>query len=385
MKKRLIIIVLALVLAGSLWGLWSHFKQQEAQNVIQASGTIQTTEIEVGSRIGGRITEVLAREGDNVRPGQVLVTLDPYQLPAQRAALQAQLAQAEVELTELKNGPLPQEIARARAQYQAAQSQASLQRAGARPEKISQAQASLRQAEATFHNDETNYHRYENLYQKEVISRQEFDNAKTTYENSLEAVNSAREHLLELERGNRPQEIAAARQQAQAQLAQLHLLEAGTRPEEIAQQKARIQNLRAQLEELNETVGETKIKASCPCQINSLDWRPGQLIAQNQTVASLYNLEDLWVRVYVPEERFGQMRVGDPVDVLVDAFPNHPFRGTVVQLASRAEFTPRNVQTEEGRRAQVFGVKIRLDNREQLLRPGMPADVTFHVAPVPAS
>jgi HlyD family secretion protein len=98
-------------------------------------------------------------------------------------------------------------------------------------------------------------------------------------------------------------------------------------------------------------------------------------------VASLYDLNDIWIRVYVPEERFGQMGVGDKVSVKVDAFPDKIFEGTVVQLASRAEFTPRNVQTVEGRHAQVFGVKIAIDNHEQLLRLGMPADVTFHIRP----
>jgi HlyD family secretion protein len=90
-------------------------------------------------------------------------------------------------------------------------------------------------------------------------------------------------------------------------------------------------------------------------------------------------LNDIWIRVYVPEERFGQMQVGDTVQVTVDAFPDRIFAGKVIQLASRAEFTPRNIQTEEGRRAQVFGVKIALDNREHWLRPGMPADVTFKI------
>lgn len=375
-QKAFVLAILALMVGAVTYWYW---KKEQPNDTLHASGTVDTTEIEVGSRIGGRITSVKAREGDNVASGQILVTLNPYQIPGQLAALKAQLAQAQAHLTELRQGPRPQEIAQARSQYLAAQAQASLMHAGARPEEIAQAQASLRQAQANLQNDEANYHRFQQLYQRHVVSKQEFDNVRTTYEGSQQQVSSAQQHLLELQRGNRPQEIATAAQQAAAQKAQLNLLLAGTRPEQIAQQEAQIQNIRAQIQELMETAAETVIRASCPCQIDSLDWRPGQLVSPNQTVATLYNLNDLWVRVYIPEERFGQMRVGDTVQARVDAFPHRTFKGTVVQLASRAEFTPRNIQTEEGRRAQAFGVKISLDNREHLLRPGMPIDVTFKV------
>jgi HlyD family secretion protein len=379
MKKSWPLLVVILLAGALLWGIWSYFTRKTEPHTITASGTIETTEIQIGSRLGGRISAIHAKEGDNVVPGQTLVTLDPYQLPGQRAALLAQLAQAQAQLAELAHGPRPQEIAQARAQYQAAQAQAGLQRAGTRPEEIAQQKATLRQAQVNLQNDHTNYQRFQQLYQRQVVSRQEFENVRTTYQDALQQTNVARQKLLELQHGNRPQEIAAATQQAQAQLAQLQLLEAGTRPEQIAQQNAKIQDIKAQLQQLNETTAETVIKASCACQINSLDWRPGQLLAPNQTVASLYNLNDLWIRAYIPEERFGTMRVGDTVQVKTDAFPDRTFTGTVIQLASRAEFTPRNIQTEEGRRAQVFGVKITLDNRDALLRPGMPADVIFQI------
>lgn len=375
MKKLLPILLLVLLMAGCGWGIWFIYRSQS--DTIRASGTVSTTEIQLGSLLGGRITAVRVREGDNVLPGQVLVNLDPYQLPGQRAALQAQLAQAQAQLTQLINGPRVQEIAQARAQYHAAQAQATLQRVGSRPEEIAQAEAALRQVEANLRNDEANEQRFEQLFQRHVVSRQEFENVRTTYHASQQQVNAARQRLLELQRGNRPQEIESAAQQAEAQRAQLQLLEAGTRPEQIAQQRAQIGNIKAQLEQLSATAEETAIRSSCRCQVNSLDWKPGQLLSPNQTVASLFNLNDLWIRVYIPDERFGRMRVGNKVQVRVDAFPKRTFSGTVVQLASRAEFTPRNIQTEEGRRVQVFGVKVALDNSSHLLRPGMPADVFF--------
>lgn len=377
MNKRLLLtIVVILAIAGGGWFFLSK-RQEPATIRIQASGTIETTDIQVGSQVGGRILSVEVAEGANVQKGQVLVVLDPYQLPAKRAALQAQLAQAQATLTQLENGPRPQEIAQAEAQVRAAQAEASLQRAGARAEDIEQAASSRREAEANFQNSQANYSRFLQLHQQDVVSQQEFENVRTAYEASKQQLEAARQREKELRSGNRPQDIAAAQQRAQAQLEQLRLLQAGTRPEQIAAQKAQLQNITAQIQELDKTASELKIRASCDCQVDSLDWKPGQLLVANQPVASLFDLDNLWIRVYVPEERFGLMHIGDTLPVTVDAYPNQVFNGTIVQLASRAEFTPRNIQTEEGRRAQVFGVKVALDNKNRLLRPGMPANVTF--------
>lgn len=377
-KRPFIVLLLILSLAFLGWFFWNKSQKNLPDN-IKASGTIQTTEIQLGSLVGGRILTVHAQEGDSVRNGQVLVTLNPYQLTDEKLALTAQLKQAEAQLTELYNGPRLQEISNARAQYQAAKAQASLQQAGARTEDIALAQANLQQVQVNLQNDEANYQRFQQLHQRHVISQQEFETVKTTYQSTVQKLNAAKQKLLLLQNGNRPQDIAVAVQQAKARQAQLALLQAGSRPEAIAQQQARISAIKAQLQQLAKTLAETEIKASCSCQINSLDWKPGQIIAAKQTVASLFNLHDLWIRVYVPDERFGQIKAGDTVQVKVDAFPGQLFPGKVIQLASRAEFTPRNIQTEEGRRIQVFGIKIALDNTSSRLRPGMPADVIFNI------
>lgn len=385
MKRPLAVLLILAAVGGIGWWIWQRNATREPEKSIRASGTIETTDIQVGSRVGGRVVSVHAREGDNVVPGQVLLSLDPYQLPEQKAALEAQLAQAQAELSQLIRGPRPQEIAQARAQYRAAQAQANLLRAGSRPEEIAQASATRRQAEAQFNNELSNYQRFQDLLRQDLVSRQEFADVQTRYESARQALVAARQRELELRRGNRPQEIVVAEQQARAQLENLRLLEAGTRPEQIAAQRAQISNIQAQIDELSQAAGELNIRASCTCQINSLDLRPGQLLLPNQTVISLFNLNDLWVRVYIPEESFGLVLVGDPADVRVDAYPNRHFRGKVIQLASRAEFTPRNVQTPETRRIQVFGVKVALDNQERLLRSGMAADVTFTLRAAPSA
>lgn len=377
MKKSRFILIALVVLALAGYLLWGFLKQLEAQNRMEGSGTIQTTEIQVGSLIGGRVIRTNAREGDFVKPGDVLVTLDPYQLPAQRQQLMAELAQAEAVLIELQRGPRPQEIEAAEAQYREALARANLVAEGPRQEEIAKAEAATRQAQADLEKAQATYLRFQTLYERHVISDQEFDEVRTNFRIAQEQLAAAQEQELELKRGPRPQEITAAQQQARALKEQYDLLKAGTRPEEIAAQEARIQTIKAQLAQLEATSDELSIQSTCHCQVSSLDLRPGQLVNPNQTVATLINLNDLWVRVYIPEERFGLVQPGDPATVRVDPYPKRTFAGTVIQVASRAEFTPRNVQTEETRKIQVFGVKVQIDNTERLLRPGMPADVTF--------
>ena len=154
----------------------------------------------------------------------------------------------------------------------------------------------------------------------------------------------------------------------------------GPRHEDIASQAALVKSLQARVSGINKSLDEILIKAPCACEISSLNIKPGQLILPGQSVATLINPQDLWVRVYIPEEYFGQVKLGDEVELVVDAFNKTVFKGKVSQLGSRAEFTPRNVQTEKSRRIQVFGIKIVLDNTSQKLRPGMIADVKLKLS-----
>src|SRR5207249_8080309 len=111
--------------------------------------------------------------------------------------------------------------------------------------------------------------------------------------------------------------------------------------------------------------------------VEVLQIRPGDLITPNAPVATLVEVDRLWVRIYVPEPELGYVQLEKPVSVYVDSFPGESFAGRIEHIASRGEFTPRNVQTREERNHQVFGVRVRLDNRAHKLRAGMAADVVI--------
>jgi len=141
--------------------------------------------------------------------------------------------------------------------------------------------------------------------------------------------------------------------------------------------KMRVVQARAQLADIDAQLAEMQVKAPTDSILEVLSVKVGDVLAANREVATLILPQNLWVRVFVPEPWLGLIKVGEPVRVRVDSFPGKDFAGTIEQINRHAEFTPRNVQTVDDRIRQVFGVKIRLENKEDKLRAGMSADVFF--------
>jgi len=300
-------VILAL-LAGSC-----SLKDSPAKQSV--SGTIETDEVHVASRYGGRVEKILANEGDKLTADQVIVELDAAELRARRD-------QAAAELAELEAGPRREEKEAARHEWEAQVAE------------LEKAQDDAKRAEE--------------LFAQKTISPTEREQAVT------------RARTLE-------KNVAAAK-------SRYDLLLAGTRPERIAQSRAQIAELDAQLREM-------KIAAPSDCVLEVLAVKPGDVLAPNRELATLLLPQHLWVRVYVPEPWLGFIQTGDAVTVRVDSDRRRDFRGAVEQIAREAEFTPRNVQTVGERVKQVFGIKVRLDNREGKLRAGMSADVFFPKVP----
>jgi HlyD family secretion protein len=152
---------------------------------------------------------------------------------------------------------------------------------------------------------------------------------------------------------------------------------AKTQEKSLDAARMRVIQARAQLASMNAQFAEMNVVAPADSILEVLNVKVGDVLPPNREVATLILPQHLWVRVYVPEPWLGLIHLGDAVRVRVDSFRETDFSGVVEQINRQAEFTPRNVQTVEDRIRQVFGVKIRLDNREDKLRAGMSADVYF--------
>lgn len=125
---------------------------------------------------------------------------------------------------------------------------------------------------------------------------------------------------------------------------------------------------------------ETIIKAPISGTILTRAVEIGDLLAPYTIVVTMADLSSLQMMVYVPENRYGRIKLGDPVDIYVDSYPGEKFEGKVVYISDQAEFTPKNIQTKEERVAQVFGIKLAIPNPEMKLKPGMPADAVIYLS-----
>jgi HlyD family secretion protein len=356
-KKHIVILIAVAVVVGGTAVYATWFRRDSG---LQGSGTVEARNIRVGSKVGGRIAEVLVREGDSVQPGQVLVTFDDQEL---RASLEQSRATAE----KARRGYRPEEIAEARAAAAQARAEYEQRKNGYRHEDIAAAQADLDRAKAEEVRSHLDFQRYEALAQKDLVSKQQRDTAEMNWKVAAAQQDNAKHKLDELQRGYRPEEIASAEARYRQTEATLEKFERGNRREDVDQAKAAYAYDEARFRERQVTAPSAAI-------VEVLDVRPGDLIAPNTPIATLLEQEQIYVRIYIPETEIGRVKLGAKAEVRVDSFPKTVFAGVVEQINQQAEFLPRNVQTREERVHQVIGVKIRINAAGRVL-PGMAADV----------
>jgi multidrug resistance efflux pump len=361
-KRLLIIVVAAGIGAVAAYSMgWFH-----RETGLQGSGTVEARNIRVGSKVGGRIDKVLVREGEAVEPGEVLVTFDDKEL---HATLEQMRAAAE----KAQRGFRPEEIEEARAAAAQARAEYEQRRNGYRQEDIDSAKADLDRATADEIRAHLDAQRYDALAQKDLVSKQQRDTAEANWKMALAQKQNAQHKLEELQKGYRPEEIAAAEARYHQTQATLEKFERGNRKEDVEAAKAAFA-----LEEAR--YRERQVVAPSAATVEVLDVRPGDLIAPNTPIATLLERDQIYVRIYIPETQIGHLQLGEKAEIHVDSFPDQVFNGVVDQINQQAEFLPRNVQTREERVHQVFGVKVRIDDASHRVRAGMAADVKFNAA-----
>jgi HlyD family secretion protein len=375
-RKTLFVGALALALVSAA-AVWKYLGGRAATDRLMLSGTIEADEIHVGSKVSGRIAAVLVKEGQEVNQGEPLIRFESYDLEAKRSDALAAIRQAEANLQKTENWFRPEEVAEAKAQAEAAWMSLELARNGPRKQEIDAARADVEAANADYEVTKSSLARVEQLVRNGVQSRQDYDNAKAAFDRASARRESARQKLDLLLAGTRSEEVARAERQYRQAAANLQLVERGARKEDIATARAQLERSRAALDQIETQLGELEVKAPADAYIEVMQVRPGDLINPNSPVATLVEVNRLWVRVYVPEPELGYVQLGKEVSVTVDTFAKDTFSGQIEQIASRGEFTPRNVQTREERTHQVFAVRVRLDNSAHKLRAGMAADVSI--------
>ena len=314
MTRRLLLICCLLAAAAC----------RRAPASLAASGTVEATEAELGFQTPGRIEAIRVHEGDRVRAGDTLAVLDRAELLARRAQAVAQLAAARATLDELI--------------------------AGSRSEELVQAQQALQAATDRLADAQRDLDRTRRLFDAGALSQEAYDKAR-----------------LQLD------VLRAQKEQAEQQL---QMVQTGPRPERITAQRAVVASAEAAISQLDATLANAVIRAPFSGVVTVKNREMGETVPAGSPVVTIMDLGDRWVRIYIPEDQIGAVRLGEGAEITADTYPGKRYAGQVSFVASEAEFTPRNVQTREERVKLVYAVKVRITQDATVdLKPGVPADV----------
>jgi len=317
MKARFSLLALAAIVAC----------RQQPSNTIEATGSLELVEVDVTPLVPARVTKVWRQEGDRVSAGDTLLTLTLSTLPGDIQAQQAGVAAAEAQLNDLTAGPRAAETATADANTRAAD------------------------AEATRTSQDLD--RITPLATKGDVSQQQLDAARAAARSAADRRDAAHE--------------------------QARLVREGTRPEQITAARARLASARATLSAAQQTARDLVLTSPVGGAVLSRHVEPGEMLAPGVSGMTIGDITRPFVRIYVNELVVPRVRLGDTASVTIDAFPNRPFRGTVIAVSDHAEFTPRVALTKDERADLMFGIKIQLTDSSNVLKAGLP--VTVHFAP----
>jgi HlyD family secretion protein len=337
--KRLILISLLPALAAC--------NEEAPSDRMRVSGHVEATETRLAPEVGGRVLSLTVKEGDRVQSGQTVLTLDTrdVQLAIDRAT--AERAQAEAQLRLIESGARLEDLRQAQAQIDTARAE------------VSAAQAELEGAEQDLA-------RFEQLLKNNSGSRKQRDDAATRRDVAKDRVASTQNRV----------------KAAEETLAKLR---SGAHPEEINAARARVNVIAAQIATIEKGLGDATLESPVAGIVTEKLVEVGEVIAPRAPVLVVTDLDHAWADVFVPEPTVPQIKIGQAATVFTDA-GGAGLPGTISYISPKAEFTPRNVQTAEERSKLVYRVRIAVDNKDGILKQGMPveAEVVFQGGGTPA-
>lgn len=301
-------------------------RSQDDAGLIVASGHVEATEVRISAKVGGRLLALDAEEGDTIAKGQSLARIDTTDLELALNTARAERGQAEADLR--------------------------LRLAGSRVEEVREARAQVARAEAELDGARRDLERMQGLLDSGSGTPKSRDDAKVRRDGAAAGLDAARERLARLETGARPEEKDAAR--------------------------ARLAATDARIAQIQQQVTDAAVTSPLAGVLTEKLAEPGELLAPGAGLAVITDLQDAWLTVYVSEPDLGRIRLGQRADVRTD--DGQVREGKIAFVSSRAEFTPKNVQTRDERVKLVYRLKVSLPNTDGLFKPGMPAEARLEPA-----
>jgi len=329
MKRPPKAVLIALLIAGGLTGARWYKTRHTGSGEFVLQGNVEVRQVNLGFKVPGRIETLNVDEGDRVRTGQVLASLEKIYFEDTLAQMRAQLGQSEANYTKLK--------------------------AGNRPEEIAQAKALVAEREATLTNAKITRSRAESLLKTPAGSQKTVDDSTAAERQADASLNSAREAL--------------------------RLQEIGFRAEDIALAKAQFDERKANLQVTERQLADADLIAPNDGTVLSRVREDGAIVQAGETVYVLSLTSPVWVRAYVSEPDLGRIKPGMEVSVHTDTPGGKVYKGKVGFISTAAEFTPKTVETTELRTALVYRLRVVVDGTADELRQGMPVTIDLKPAP----
>lgn len=435
-----IVLVVLIVLGTAGYFIWQSFAAP-VDGALTASGTVESAQVSIAPELSGKVVDVLVDEGDSVAAGDILFRLDSTLLEAQRAlaaasldtaksavsSAEAAIASARAQYDLSVNAALAEEASLRTADWKLNEPTDYNQPSWYfdRAEQVSAFEVEAQSAQDALKKAQDNLDFYEEKASSGdfLAAEERLNQARAAYDvaqDVLDSTNSADQELrdaaqtafddalAELEDAQEEYddalttegaedilttraELRVAQERADRAADRLRALKTGLNSPKVAaalkaveqaeaaaaQTQSAVSQAEANLAVLDAQLAKLTVAAPADGVVLTRSVEPGEVVNPGSVILTLANLADLTLTVYIPEDRYGEVTLGATVEVTVDSFPGETFSATVVSISDRAEFTPRNVQTVEGRKTTVFAIKLRLDDPEGKLKPGMPADVTF--------
>lgn len=302
---------------------------------LRVSGHVEATETRLAPEAGGRILTLTVKEGDRVQPGQAILTLDTRDIHLAIDRVKAEQAAAEAQLRLVQAGSRVEDVRQAQSQVETARAD------------VSAARSELQAAEQDLE-------RFETLLKNNSGSRKQRDDATTRRDVARDRVLSSESRV-----GSADEVLARLR--------------AGARREEVDAARARVATVTAQIAPLEKNLGDATLRSPVAGLVTEKLVEVGELIAPRAPAIVVVDMEHAWADVFVPEPAIPQLKIGQAATVFTDA-GGTGIAGTITYISPKAEFTPRNVQTAEERSKLVYRVRISVDNKDGVLKQGMPVE-----------
>jgi HlyD family secretion protein len=375
-SKRRILLPLGfgLAIAGTALGIW-YVLSRPTDKTLHLSGRLEGYETDIGAKIGGRVSEITVREGDQVKQGQVIAQLNDEDVQAQLrgAAAKVEAARQQAQQAQLQISVVDSQIREA--QLNLLQSQQDNQgRVYQAQSNVVALEAQLKQYTSQLKLAQLNRDRYAQLWQQGAAKKLDYDQAQTTYETAAATLESVQKQIESAKGG-----LALAQSSGynpyirNAQLSEL-IQQRQRASAQLESAKADIKNAAATEQQIQAQLAYLKVVSPIDGVVTARSVEPGAVVVSGKTLLSVLDLRTVYLRGFIPEGKIGKIRVGQSANVFLDAKPKEALPAKVAAIDPQASFTPENIYFRDERVRQVFGIKLMIENPKGLAKPGMPAD-----------